>query len=119
MDTMRSLNRLVAVIKPNQTFLRWLKYVTEDNKELTLEEAQEDCFAFLVPEYDTIGEAQEFILDRSPELLETILESWYVDDEIWPPNRDRDLFLEWFDIEIHSEAVDLVGEEIVLEEYEF
>ena len=119
MDRMRSLNRLVAVIKPNQTFLQWLKYVTDDNKKLTLEEAREDCFAFLIPEYDTINEAQEFILGRSRELLETILESWYIDEEIWPPNLDPDLFREWFDIEIHSEVVDLAGEEMVLEDYEF
>jgi hypothetical protein len=112
MPWIRSINRLVAAAKPNQAFLNWLNTVSDNGVQLSLEEARDDSFVFLVPEYDTNEEAKEYILSNSREPLELILESWHTDEDTWPDQLDRRLFMEWFEVEVHSEVVDLVDREI-------
>ncbi|WP_320005670.1 hypothetical protein [Maridesulfovibrio sp.] len=116
---MRVVNRIVAIVKPRQPFLNWAKALPDAGgvPTLTLADLHVDCMTFLVPEYEDNTKALEYILKNSREIFELELESWDLRVELWPKNRDRRLFKKWFDVEIHSQVIDLAKKRIEHEEY--
>ncbi|MCP3888985.1 MAG: hypothetical protein GY702_08955 [Desulfobulbaceae bacterium] len=48
--------------------------------------------------------------------LESEIEDWYTDESLWPKNRDRKLFDEWFDVECHGVLIYTVGSKIIDDE---
>jgi hypothetical protein len=103
---MFDINRCLLIVKPKQPFFDWVQSVDHDD-DLTLDYIREDSTAYLVPEYELNSEQAE-ILEWCFELLfEVELDSWYIDPNLWPQERNLKMFLEWFDVEFHSMVVDL------------
>jgi hypothetical protein len=105
------IDRNLAVIKPKQPFLDWLRGVPGNEVELTLDQLCIDCTALLIPEFEEPEDAVSFIDEVGVELFEAELGSWVDDSELWPKDRSLQAFWTWFDVEIHSTVVDLVDEE--------
>jgi hypothetical protein len=105
------IDRNLAVIKPKQPFLDWLRGVPGNEVELTLDQLRIDCTALLIPEFEEPEDAVSFIDEVGVELFEAELGSWVDDTELWPKDRSLQAFWTWFDVEIHSTVVDLVDEE--------
>jgi hypothetical protein len=105
------IDRNLAVIKPKQPFLDWLRGVPGNEVELTLDQLCIDCTALLIPEFEEPEDAVSFIDEVGVELFEAELGSWVDDSELWPNDRSLQAFWTWFDVEIHSTVVDLVDEE--------
>ena len=114
---MTSVNRCVAIIKPREPFYQWLMNVSDGYPGITLEEMRRDCLSLLVPELDREEEFLSFIKAMYECLFEFELGAWHLDETEWPQNRSFELFRKWFDIEIHSEVIDLLDEEIIKEDY--
>ncbi|WP_432737353.1 hypothetical protein [Maridesulfovibrio sp. FT414] len=116
---MKVINRIVAIIKPRQPFLDWVNSLpgAADHHEITMADIHDDCMTFLVPEYEDNARALEYILKNSREIFELELESWDLRVELWPEKRDRRLFKKWFDVEIHSQVIDIAKSYIEYEEY--
>jgi hypothetical protein len=117
---MNFIDRHVAVLKPKQGYLDWMLGLPDAEKGLIpdLEVARsEDCMAFLVPEFDTNEDALEFFYKQSKHILEIMCGAWDTREELWPKKRDRRLLKEWFDVEIHSEVIDLVNRPVEKEFY--
>ncbi len=115
---MYMINRAVAVIKPKQPFVDWINSHPDSAGFTTsLEEARQDCTAYLLPDYDEDSEAKSFIKDLSADIFEIELDSWYHDETTWPRKRDFQIFQKWFDVEIHSMVIDPYENEIVKEDY--
>jgi hypothetical protein len=96
------------VVKPKQPFLDWLNSLDNDDEmNLTLEELQNDSTAYLVPEYETPEDQAEIVVWSHNYVFEEELMAWYTFEEEWPPTRDLDTFLEWFEVEFHSTIMDL------------
>ena len=105
---MPAVNRSVMVVKPKQPFLDWLNSLDNDDEmNLTLEELQNDSTAYLVPEYETPEDQAEIVVWAHNYVFEEELMAWYTFEEEWPPTRDLDTFLEWFEVEFHSTIMDL------------
>ena len=105
---MPAVNRSVMVVKPKQPFLDWLNSLDNDDEmNLTLEELQIDSTAYLVPEFQTSDDQAEIVVWSHNYVFEEELMAWYTFEEEWPPNRDLDTFLEWFEVDFHSTVVDL------------
>lgn len=111
------IDRAVAIIKPKQPFLDWLNRMPDPPAELTLEELRIDCTVLLIPEYADTAEGQSFIKGIYDQIFAMELDSWYRDEALWPSHRDYATFLDWFDVEIHSEVIDALDGEINTEEY--
>ena len=104
---MFDINRCLVIVRPKQPFLDWVQSVDYD-AELTLEEIREDPTAYLVPEYELNSE-QSQILEWGYDLMfEQELSSWYTDPKLWPPDRNLEMFLQWFEVEFLSLIFDLV-----------
>jgi hypothetical protein len=112
-----SVNRYVAIIKPREPFYQWLISISDGYPDITLEEMRRDCLSLLAPELDREEEFLSFIEAVYEYLFEFELGAWHLDKTEWPQDRNFELFRKWFDIEIHSEVIDLLDEEIVKEDF--
>lgn len=105
------IDRHLAVIKPRKPFLDWLKGTPGYEVELSLDQLRLDCTSLLIPEFEEPEDAVAYIDEIAAELFEAELSGWVDDAASWPADRSLKTFWEWFDVEIHSNVVDLVEDE--------
>lgn len=104
---MQLINRGAVVIKPRQPYLDWILANPDLQPiELTMEELQEDCTVLLVPEFEGIEATQAFLHDLKPVLFIEELRSWCENHQTWPQQRTRQMFDQWFTLEVHSMVFD-------------
>lgn len=110
---MYELDRAVAIIKPRQPFLDWVRGLPGTPLEgiLTLEQLRRDCTALLIPQLDEEAEEMAFVYDLWEDLFEGELAAWSGDEGLWPESRTVETFIQWFDVEIHSTVVDVVDDD--------
>lgn len=116
-DNVYSIDRGIAVIKPRQPFLDWIRNLPDPEHQITLEELRSDCVSILVPERESDQDGMKFIRANHSWIFEVMLHGWWTDEASWPVKRDWKTFLEWFDVEFHSEVIDLTSHPIHKEEY--
>ena len=114
---MYSINRGVAVIKPKQPFVDWLKNLPDPMPDITLDELRTDCQVILVPERDCDPDGMKYIRANLSLIFEVMLEGYWTDEADWPVKRDWRMFKEWFDVEFHSVVDDITDDSILKEEY--
>ena len=111
------MNRGVIVIKPKAPFVDWVNSTDDTGVVITLDEARQDCTAYLIPEVKDDDELQDFLARNYPFLFEHEFIAWVKDEDVWPTNQDFRTFLEWFDVDFHSVVLDLAeGSPLVLED---
>ena len=114
---MYSINRQVAVIKPMVPYVNWINSLPEMDDQMDIEDLRTDCTAILLPHFDHDEVSLKFIKSKYTKIFELELDSWSADKSAWPKKRTYSVFLEWFDIEFHSEVLDFGKGEIEKEEY--
>ena len=62
------------------------------------------------------NESMAYVKKIYSNIFEFELWGWYTAKELWPKNRNWEMFQEWFSIEINSEVFDLVDRDIEKEE---
>lgn len=103
--------RTVCIIKPKVAFLEWLRKVPgSDLSDVALDQLRIDCSALLIPQFARLEDAVTYIDGLHEQIFEMELATW-ADEEHWPPQRSLQLFWEWFDVEFHSNVIDVAGEE--------
>ena len=113
----RMIDRNIAVIKPKQPFLDWLRSQPDWDLDLTLEQLHEECTVVLTPDFPYIEDARKYVESLYEMLFEIELDSWYTDPSWWPDNRNLKTFRKWFDIEIHSMVIDFWGKPLKRESF--
>jgi hypothetical protein len=100
-------------IKVQRSIIHWVNEADpyDDNPGITLERANQERTVYLIND-DDAENLEEWISLNFMQLFESELEGWYTDESLWPKNRNRKLFDEWFNVECHSVIVDTVGSEI-------
>jgi hypothetical protein len=111
------VNRAAIILKCKEPFLRWLNESDpyDDNPGITLESVNDDRTVYLIHDHDAEN-VEEWISLNFKQIFESELEGWYTDDSLWPKNRNRKLFDEWFNVECHSVILDTVGTKIIDDE---
>jgi hypothetical protein len=102
------INRAALVIKYRAPFIEWINDSDDDPNTgpISLADANADNQVYLIDLDD--AEALDEWLDLNFQLLfENELEAWYEDEELWPAERDRDRFDEWFEVECHTLLYDV------------
>jgi hypothetical protein len=117
MDIFPLVYRCAVVVKPKQPLLDWLiKIDPADNP--TLEEIQEDCNIYLIPDdedADNIDKAiDKYLKLNYTQIFLHELSEWYLDTKVYPKST-YSLFQEWFDISIHTMIYDTVNQPITKE----
>lgn len=113
---MYTVNRHVALVRPKQPFLDWLLSVPDPKSlKITLEELRSNDTAFLIPDFETLEAAFNYVEKNYETIFIDHLFEWYSDGSLWPEKRDLATFREWFDVEIHDMIIDL-GEDNIKRE---
>lgn len=119
------LNRALVVLRYKQPYIDWVRTAGEFPIELTLEEANDDSEAFLVPSYDSsidpvdgTEDAINWVEKRWRMLFEHVLMSWTEDKNKWPKKRTLKMFREWFDVEYRSMVWDMGNEPLMIDDFE-
>jgi len=76
-----------------------------------------DCLSFLIPETTSEETALALIGEHHKKIFDAELMAWRSDERDWPKNRTVAMFRRWFDVELHSEVIDLLGMRIEKEDY--
>jgi len=106
---MFEVNRSIALIRPKAPFLDWLQQLPGDlDGQLDLDILTRDCNALLIPAADDYASAADFVLQHYRLLFQAELADWCDDEQLWPAQLSPALFLEWFEVEIHSVLTDMV-----------
>ena len=81
---------------------------------ITLDSVNEERTVYLIHEDDVDPPAVllSWIEQNFLTLFENELEGWYVDESLWPKQRDFSTFNAWFSVECHTIIIDTVGGDI-------
>ena len=113
---MHTIDRFVAIGKPEQPFLDWLESLPDWDLDITVEDLRKDSNAYLIREYDFTDQAMPYIERNHKAIFEWELWSWYTDETMWPERMTLSVFRKWFDIEIYEMVIDLLDTHIMREE---
>ena len=114
---MKSINRNVIILKPREPFLAWLQSLPVPPENLTLDELRRDSLCLLIPESEVQEDYTALIFKHYKKLFEDELMAWHTVKREWPKKRTLAMFQEWFELEFHSEVIDLVDAPIEKEDY--
>jgi len=111
------INRAAVILKYKAPFIQWVNDADpyNDNPGITHESEKKDSTVYLIHE-DDAENLEEWISLNFKQLFESEIEDWYTDESLWPKNRNRKLFDEWFDVECHSVIIDTADGKIIDDE---
>ncbi len=107
------LNRGAFTLRCKQPVVDWLDtaFPIPRERAVTLQEANRELTVYLVSDATVESPAafRRWLKRNYKALFETELEGWCTDPDLWPKNLTYALFESWFEAELHSVVVDLVG----------
>lgn len=111
-----ALNRSLLIIEMKQPFVDWLNSI-RDKEELkkqvvyTLDDVNDELATYLIPEIFDADDFEAFMERFWIMLFELQLSGWMLDEKLWPKQRTRKLFDQWFGLECSTLVHDLWGKE--------
>ena len=107
------INRGAVLLRYKDPFIQWVNKADPSGRtsEVAMSNSNEDRTVYLITDADAEN-VEEWIRENHVALFENELEGWYTDETLWPKRRDYKTFMEWFEVECHSEIIDTVGGEI-------
>ncbi len=107
-----SINRYVLLVRPSEELVRWVNAVFSDDPIVYEEKMLHDnTSVYLIPEMDSIEDAEDWLKENCLEFLESILEEWCSDTDEWPEKLDWEAFQSLVDYSFQSNIIDVVSEE--------
>lgn len=103
---MYAVDRSVAIVKPKEPFLEWIKNLPGSEIDITLEQLRSDSTVYLIPDFDEIEDALAAIDHIYGSIFEAELAEWSEEESSWPQDRTLKLFWKWFDVSLHSIVID-------------
>ncbi|HEX8038131.1 MAG TPA: hypothetical protein VF490_03230 [Chryseosolibacter sp.] len=99
-----AINRNAILIRPKKPFFDWLNAIRKGQRPLLQEEENN---IYLIREMESNEHIKKWIQKHFDNIFVNELNDWYTDESGWPENRTYQMFIEWFDVEIHSMVLDL------------
>ena len=91
------VNRSAVILRPKQSYLEWTKLDdTTGIAEDVFSTMRTEPSVYLVPGWEDPKEEREIMGEFWPALFEAMLSAWVTDEALWPADRTRKMFDEWF-----------------------
>src|SRR5436190_23904724 len=104
---MGTIARTPLLVKRRRPFVDWLRSLEDgdavDEAEAAKLTSETDIFLVHVPEHDPTLE--ELIAEYWQDVFEEQLWAWMTDELTWPPDRTRQMFDAWFDVQLGGDVV--------------
>lgn len=112
----KMVNRAVLIPKAKEPFREWISKL-HDSEKISLKDINDDCTAYLIPEYDDDRQRDRIIKKLYPDIFEGQLNEWSIDEDMWPQKRTLAMFKKWFELEYHTVVEELGNDELDIEEF--
>lgn len=106
-------NRSALYVYPKSPYIEWAKLYNESSIEDLRQRLKEKHVYLIDWTYDE--DINEVLEPNYLKIFEYELDSWNVIKKEWPSNRIYKTFLEWFDVTLCHEILDLETKKIVRE----
>ncbi|PLW68145.1 hypothetical protein [Pseudohalioglobus lutimaris] len=113
------LNRDLLIVRLKQPFVDWINEADPypDRIPTSLANANEDCPVFLIHQF-ACEDLEGWLKHCYAEVFEEVLYQWYVDESLWPQDRNLKMFKAWCEVEVHGVITDLVDEPLLDSDWE-
>ena len=103
--SMEHLDRMALVIRPKQPYVDWANSFDDDGPEY--DPSARSASVFLNNEVVNVTDIGRVVRKCWRAIFEERLHAWMRDPGVWPRRRSRDMFLEWFDVQICEMVFDM------------
>ena len=110
----KMVNRGMVIVKAKEPFRDWVNSLEADS-DISLEEINEDCTAYLIKEFEDEGQRDRALKKAYDAIFTEQLYEWCRDEDMWPKKRTLAVFKKWFDLEFHSVVADTVDDYLYAE----
>lgn len=101
------INRCALIITPSHALLNWAISETPSLAEdIDLDDTDDLATVYLIPDYGDIEQAEDWVEDNAEELLETLLEEWIPDEDLWPETLDMQHLEKYANYSISNIVID-------------
>ncbi|MCB0589415.1 MAG: hypothetical protein KDD06_29290 [Phaeodactylibacter sp.] len=114
-----SINRNALIIRPTRAMIDWANAVfPEDPIDYDEMGQHDEQDVFLLPDFGTAEETEEWLKENCEDFLTYVLEDWCMDKSAWPSPLDWALFRRFFDFAIETSVADTMDEDYDEEAFE-
>jgi len=106
---MRRVKRTAISLKPKQPYIQWANGLDEDGVKIGIDFTPEENVYLLPDNEDQQYDLETLLAPYYQAIFEEELGSWHRVEADWPARRDLTTFLAWFEVELHSMVLDVVG----------
>jgi len=102
------INRVALLISPSQALLKWA--ISEEPtlaEDVDIDDPSDLSSVYLLPDFEDIEEADEWLEDNFLPILETLLEEWIPDDS-WPDKLEYTHLEKYADFSFSNIVIDTV-----------
>ncbi|MFC6672541.1 hypothetical protein [Marinobacterium aestuariivivens] len=113
---MKLLNRAGLALLPRQPFADWVSGLPQDDapyQVMTLEMHRAEGTLYLIDEVQREADFERAIERHWQQMFENELAAWDEFGDHWPQRLNRELFLEWFELQPQLMAIDLSTEPLM------
>ncbi len=104
----RTINRAALIVRPKQLYVDWANSVDDHGPRADLQELRANPSIYLVEDIDFLEDFTHLIDDYWKGIFQEQLNGWMRDQESWPDELTREMFLEWFDCELSTMIWDML-----------
>ena len=103
--SMEHLTRMALVVSPKQPYIDWANSFDDGGPEY--DPSARGANVYLINEVVKVAGIERVVRKYWREIFEERLNAWMRDPGAWPRRRSRDMFLEWFDVQVCRMVFDL------------
>ena len=104
----RTINRAALIVRPKQPYVDWANSMDDGGPKADLGKLREEPSIYLVEDIDFLEDFTHLIDDYWKRIFQEQLNGWMRDQESWPDDLTREMFLEWFDCELATMIWDML-----------
>ncbi len=106
------INRCALVTRPTTELYKWANAVFPEHPlDPEKKEQHDEGDVFLLPDFDSVREAEAYLQANIVDLLGVLLEGWSMEEKDWPQPLDWALFERFYDYYIETMVADTVEED--------
>lgn len=107
-----SINRYALIVRPSEAMIDWVNTVFPgDPIDFDKMKGHDHTDIFLIPQFDSVKNAEEWLEENYRFFLRHSLEEWSTDESTWPKPLSWEQFERLHNYTIESVVIDTVDEE--------
>lgn len=107
-----TINRYALIVRPSEAMIGWVNSVFPgDPIDYDKMKGHDNTDIFLIPEFDSPEDAEEWLQENYQNFLRHSLEAWSTDESTWPKPLSWEQFDRLHEYSIESVVIDTVDEE--------